>query len=346
MRRIISLLVVLSVCFGLIGCGNDRKEKVVITEEKSETLKESEVPETEDLPENVEEDSGIALEGDYSPLLYKITDDDGSCVWLFGSFHYATEEVIPMPGYVMEAYNTAEYLAVECDIIEAEDNSALMYQYINDMMYLDGDTIADHIPAELYDSAKALLEELDVYVEMYDYYIPYLWYEMLSLEFYESAGLSQDYGIDRNLLKMAKQSDKTVLEIESVDFQMDMLLGFSEEIQVLMLESAVDGYYDPETLDNFMKLYNGWYNGNEQSLIDSIVADVSKEDATEENLAIADEYNKIMLYDRNIGMADFAAEALESDKSVFICVGAGHVVGEDGMVDLLSEKGYQIEIIK
>jgi uncharacterized protein YbaP (TraB family) len=45
-------------------------------------------------------------------------------------------------------------------------------------------------------------------------------------------------------------------------------------------------------------------------------------------------------------MADYAEEAVESGKEVFICVGAAHVVGEGAMADLLEERGYKVELVK
>jgi uncharacterized protein YbaP (TraB family) len=52
-----------------------------------------------------------------------------------------------------------------------------------------------------------------------------------------------------------------------------------------------------------------------------------------------------MVTQRNISMADFAEEALDSGKEVFICVGAAHVVGPGAMADLLTQRGYTVEVI-
>ena len=58
------------------------------------------------------------------------------------------------------------------------------------------------------------------------------------------------------------------------------------------------------------------------------------------------EYNKAMLNVRNVGMAEYAVEALESGQEVFICVGAAHVVGNGALVELLTEYGYTVEVVK
>ena len=53
-----------------------------------------------------------------------------------------------------------------------------------------------------------------------------------------------------------------------------------------------------------------------------------------------------MIADRNVFMTDYAENVLNSDDEVFICVGAAHVIGNGGIVDLLSQRGYQVELVR
>ena len=53
-------------------------------------------------------------------------------------------------------------------------------------------------------------------------------------------------------------------------------------------------------------------------------------------------YEKI-LYERNRNMADKVGEFLKSGKTSFVGVGAGHLVGEKGIIHILRERGYQVQ---
>jgi len=68
------------------------------------------------------------------------------------------------------------------------------------------------------------------------------------------------------------------------------------------------------------------------------------ESAQEE--ALYKEYDEEMVVKRNLSMTNFAEDALLSGKEVFICVGAAHVVGEEGMSGQLADRGYNVEIIR
>jgi len=98
-----------------------------------------------------------------------------------------------------------------------------------------------------------------------------------------------------------------------------------------------------EELTTMMDL---WASGDEETFEEYLRMDVETEGATAEEIALAEEFIKAMYTDRNQNMADFAEDALKSGDEVFICVGAAHVVGDDGMVGIMTERGYTVERVK
>jgi len=52
---------------------------------------------------------------------------------------------------------------------------------------------------------------------------------------------------------------------------------------------------------------------------------------------------KKLLLDRNRAWIPKLEEFLKSDKAVLVVVGAGHLVGKDSVVELLTAKGYKVE---
>lgn len=279
-----------------------------------------------------------------APLLYKVTGKNGGAVWLFGSIHVGTDKMHPLPGYVMNAFTHADALAVECDILAVMENPSSMTNVLMDAVYTDGTTISDHIPKELYDAAVKILKDNNYYMKALDSYMPILWYSFIESFSTANYGYDEEKGIDLFLLNLAYDLEKPILEIESVEFQYGMLTSFSPQLQVMLLEQAVAGYGSPEGKEYIDAMMDAWCRGDEAA-VSAMLNEDDTAGATAEELELIREYNTAMITNRNISMADFAMDALETGDSVFICVGMAHVLGDGAMVDLLRQQGYTVELV-
>jgi len=280
-----------------------------------------------------------------APLLYKVSDDDGNVIWLFGSIHIGREEFYPLPEYVIDAYESSDALAVELDMIAFEKDMSAQMKVLKKMMYTDGTTIEDHIPEDLYESAVEILTEADLYNAAFDMYMPSLWYSLVDNALLTYVDADADLGIDMHLLNRAYEDGKEILEVESAEFQYEMLSDFSDELQVLLLENSVAQFDNIETgVASYEMLLDIWAEGNEDKFSAYLSEPVVG--LTEEEEELYEEYNDALIRSRNDSMTEYAEDALESGKEVFICVGAAHVVGEDAMADQLRDLGYTVEIVK
>lgn len=293
--------------------------------------------EPDDSSDNAGESYGI------TPLLYKVTDDNGNVIWLFGSIHIGKEYFYPLPDYVMNAYNSSDSLAVEFDVTEEEFDDDTMMDMLYDLAYTDGSNIEAHIPEELYNDAKEILEDNDMYFSSLDFYMPYLWSMFIDEFTMEQLDYETDLGIDMFFLNTAHDGNKTIHSIESMEFQMNMMTGYSHELQEMMLESSVYYYNNvDEYSDGLDELAEAWAEGDAEALAD----EEEYEFESEEEKALYYEYNTSMMTKRNRGMTNFAEDKLFEGEEVFIVVGAAHVVGEDGMANQLRERGYTVEVIQ
>lgn len=302
------------------------------------------------------EDRGNVFGGDVSseydttgstvtPLLYKVTDDNGNVAWLFGSIHVGMESYYPLPQYVIDAYNSSDALAVEVDIVAMERNIIGQLFYLRNLIYTDGSKISEHLPEDTYNRAVEILQENGIYNAAMDGYIPSFWWSAIETISYEKIDAKAELGVDRHLLELAKEQKKEIREVESADFQYAMMGDFSEDLQIMLLESAIAGYDDLETLkadgDMMMQL---WAEGDEQAFGAYLTEEM--EFTSEEEARLYEEYNTKLLVDRNKTMAEYAIDALESGDEVFICVGAAHIVGPGAVADILRNAGYTVEVIR
>lgn len=344
MKKLIALLLCMVMMLGLAACGqNDEPatttEAVPTTTVPTEpSVPETTVPVTE--PEVTE-----PAESTITPLLYKVTDSEGNVAWLFGSIHVGEEYFYPLPDYVLDAYESSDALAVEFDIVSFEKDIDAQIEALQQMVYTDGTTITDHISEELYNDAKAVLKDLNIYSSALDYYVPSMWSSFIDSGMISQMGVDTSLGIDMYFLNRAHEENKTILDVESAAFQYGMMAGYSEELQVLLLEASVEsaGLVEESKAD-LQQLVQAWAAGDEAAFSALINAEEEFESAEEE--ALYNEYNHAMITSRNLNMADFAEDALKSGEEVFIVVGAAHIVGEGAMAELLAERGYTVEIVR
>lgn len=351
MKKICSILLVLSLLLSLCACGKSTPEATPteapsttapITEPTTEPVTDPITePTTEPVTAPVEEpdtDSSI------SPLLYKVTDADGNVAWLFGSIHVGQDYFYPLPDYVTNAYENADALAVEADVIAFETDLTAQTNALSKLVYLDGTTISDHISQDLYNRSVEILKESNTYMSLLDMYYPIMWSSTIDSLQLAAFGVDDELGIDMHFLKDAYDTGKEIQEVESIQFQYEIMANFSPEMQAELLEGSIYGYDNPEeSKAALFELIDAWTLGDADALF-TLLNELPEFESDEEK-ALYEEYSDTMVTQRNISMADFAEEALDSGKEVFICVGAAHVVGPGAMADLLTQRGYTVEVI-
>ncbi len=290
-------------------------------------------------------------QSDIDPLFWVAEGKNGGKVYLLGSIHCADPETYRLPDKLMDAYLESDALAVECDILAYEKDFMAQMSMSQQMMYTDGSTIEDHIDPELYeamvefyeDNPSQQLSQMGYTTDMLKMFKPAMWMSVLEMIIYERADIDSTLGIDYHFLNLAAAQHKKVIEVESVEFQNNMLTGFSDELFEWQLWSYVSTSAD-EQADGLREMFEGWCEGNPDYLVNS-EPDYTGYSAEEIEYYqdLLEEYYTAMLIDRNVGMADVAEEMLEDGDNVFYVVGAAHMVGNDGVIALLKDRGWTVK---
>lgn len=321
-KRVLSWIMLLLLCFTLFaGC------------------QQTQTPvETPTDPPAAEEQSKV------SPALYKVFDDRGNVAWLFGSIHVGTEDFYPLPEYVLSAFDGSDALAVEVDILALETDLQTQTDMMSMMVYTDGTTIKDHISPEVYYQAVAFLKACGAYMPVLDSYKPILWYSYLDSCATLMLGYDAELGVDYHMLKRAKDQGKKVLEVESAVEQYTLLADLSPELQAFLLENTVNSCSNLMAYRMaLLMLVGAWEQGNTEALAANVnIKPMFMEEAYK---LLYEEYSQILLTARDEGMTQYVVDALSSGEEVFICVGAAHVVGENGVVSQLRQLGYTVETV-
>lgn len=329
---------------------------------------------TEEMPEEAEPETMP------TPLFYHVTGPDGQEMWLLGTIHVGDERTAYLPQEIKDAFAASDALALECNTKafdeQLEEDDALSEQVSNLYYFSDGNTVESLIEKyeaehpedadeteetddaeeeeDTYALAVKLMKATGNYNMNMPYAKPYVWSSSIE-NFYLRQGyqLHGDQGVEERLMAWAEEQEKEIREVESNLFQIEMLTGFSNDLQLLMLGDAMSSSAE-EYWTGVMDLYEKWCAGDEAVLREELSDEVDMTDWTEEEIAeyeeykhLLDEYNKAMSYDRNDGMLKVAIEYLESGEVVFYAVGLAHLLNDvNGLVDALREAGYTVELVQ
>lgn len=274
-------------------------------------------------------------EFEYSPPTYEICDEN-SCVYLLGSIHVGDDKVTKIKEEIIENYNKSKYLAVELDIQNID-----IYTTIQDYLLDNGETIDEKITDELKEKLINFLEDKN---SMYTY-------DMLNkfkLGFINSyitllATMEmnmQESGVDNHFLTLAHEENKEIIELETYEEQKNLLLNYDDEIYIKQIEESIDNY--EEIKKELIKLYESYINEDKKELEKLINGENEEREYTQKEK----EYMEEMYDKRNEKMTEKVEKFLEEDKEVFIIVGAAHVIGNNGIIDLIKNKNYKIVEVK
>lgn len=269
----------------------------------------------------------LALPGYTSPLyMWHISHNDAYShaeMYMLGSIHILSEDFYPLPGVIDDLSYQADLLVLEADIRkESGMSSDLLQLTLEHGYYHDGSGLEDHLPSDLYQDLSALIADRGMPMAAFSLMRPWLLALTLQVLELESSGYLAELGMEQVLVD---RHEGEIAELEGVVFQLKLLSGLSDKDQLELLESAVDETGNAaESMELFTR---AWRKGAPELLENEISGDLAED----------------LIFERNINMADKAAELLSGyDGTILLVIGAAHFVGELGLPALMSERGFAV----
>lgn len=284
-----------------------------------------------------------------TPVFYVVTSSEGRKMYLLGTIHVGDNKMLYLPDEITEALACSDALALEINNDTLEQrllaDPALMAAYSEGIRYQDGSANKTVLPEQAYAALRKIAKVYGdtVYTELYYPSVTASGYEMKILS--DTGVLFQNMGAENVLTKIAKEKGIEVIEVEEIFDRLKLDSKYSDAVQLFLLDSAAS-VSRAETYANVMELYELWCEGDEEKLRQVIAESPLDDDADDEEKAAYAEYERIFMTERDAQMIEKAKEYLASDKTVFMAVGAAHVLGEGGLVDALREAGYTVERVE
>jgi uncharacterized protein YbaP (TraB family) len=254
-----------------------------------------------------------------------------STVYISGSIHFLKKEDYPLTPKIERAFEQSDFLVVEANI---QDQAKMSTQMIMEKaLYPPNESIAEHLSQKTYELLKAEAAKLGLPLEVINRQRP--WFLSMALEAMELMRLGYDpsYGVDSYFLSKAT-GQKKILELESLDEQIHLLSNLSDQDQELLLTLSLK---DLENASRDVdKLVQAWKTGDTKGMEPIVIKNIKQEPK------LVSIYEKL-IDDRNRRMVSKIEDYLRGNGTYFVVVGAGHLIGEKGIVESLKKKGFRVE---
>lgn len=149
------------------------------------------------------------------------------------------------------------------------------------------------------------------------------------------AGYDPQSGVDRALDAYADNAGKTMRALETPEQQLNFFAGMSDELQREMILEAIDE--SASVAEMIGQMTASWERGDERALADAVIEETRRE---------YPELYQTLFVERNNAWMEELTREMEGSGVDFVAVGAGHIVGRDGLAAQFRARGYRVERVR
>ncbi|MFC5460105.1 TraB/GumN family protein [Massilia niabensis] len=269
--------------------------------------------------------------------LFKATSK-GNTLYLYGTIHAGRADFYPLEPRIRAAVAAAPTLALEIDA--ARDPAAVLAALQQHGMFPAGSPGMAGLPAARRLRIEAGLKGQGVDPAAVAQMKPWMVATMLALLDMGKLGYNPALGVDAHLAQLAhdnKTGKTRVTELESVQYQAALMNRVPDEDQWRLLEETLDNMASGRQLREGRELLEA-YERADQAALDRIARRIEL-DAT-----LSGRFTReVLLNKRNGPMADKAASLLARENNAVVAVGLLHLLGKNGLPELLRRRGIKVE---
>ncbi len=252
--------------------------------------------------------------------------------YVLGSIHAAIKGFYPLPKEIEDAYENSDKLLVEVDITKPFSLKELP-DFEAGAFYDCPDSLWKRLDEKTAERLRKILDAQNYPSKRFSILKPWLAAHEITIIASRTGGAETKFGIDLYFLSKAK-GKKQIVGLESYEFQQQLFYRQPEDEQVRYLIAALDRL---EKYPNYMaEIMTLWLIGDEMPLA-HFLSEVDSEPAV---------MMRQIYEGRNPKMAEAVEKCLKTGERCFMVVGAAHVVGKEGVVSILKNKGYQTQQVK
>ncbi|MEP0940509.1 MAG: TraB/GumN family protein [Rhizobiaceae bacterium] len=279
-------------------------------------------------------------------LIWKIEKDGLKPSYLFGTIHLADPRLLALKPSARKALDESTTLALEItEILDPKKLAGIAFSALQYTTYTDGTTLADKLTKEQAETIDAAVrEKLGLPWSLASRMKPWALMGALGLPACEmERKKAQLPVVDAYLGQLAQSQDKQIVPLETMIGQLQAMDSLPEDVSLQGLVQSVSlGTRLDDLFETMIQLYLEEQTALVWSLMRRVGVDgfVAKQDSAEYAA-----FQREIVDRRNITMAAESEKFILQGGGVFIAVGALHLPGEMGMLNILAQKGYRISRI-
>lgn len=257
-----------------------------------------------------------------------VVEKDGKTLYLFGSIHLLPPELKWDYSELQKARAASQVFVFEAPV---NDTGNGMTEFVKKFGMLPaGQTLEKILPAQLLKDLQTAAWNVQYPPKLLYPMRP--WFAAVNLELfgYIKAGFSTFYGVDHVIETEAKERKAELAYLETIDDQLGYFAKLDRKTELAYLRATVRGLMEePDAPYDFL---HAW--GSDQ--VDTMAKEIDK------GFAEVPVLRAQLLVARNRNWIPLLGKMLDSGKTHFVTVGAGHLVGKDSVVAMLRAKGYKV----
>jgi uncharacterized protein YbaP (TraB family) len=253
----------------------------------------------------------------------------GRTGWLVGSLHLLKADHYPLPPSMEAAFARADTLVEEIDLSEATDPK-FAASILAKGMYRDGSTLSTRLSRETYQGVSDWLRRNGLAIGVVEQLKPWMVAMTIQTMALQKIGFDPALGLDKYFEDGARKTGKRLMPLETIDEQLDFLDKLSPTTQDQMLRESIETA-DTE-LAEIQSLAAAWHAGNAPALEKIALSGMND----------APEVYQALLVERNRRWVP-KIEACVQTRSCFVVVGAAHLIGPDGLIVMLRQRGFTLQ---
>jgi len=265
-------------------------------------------------------------------LLWKVSGNGLSKPsYLFGTMHIICASDIVVSDSLKSAIKNSDNVYLE---LAMDDMFSMLFGAMAHLNMREDTTLSDLLSPADYQKVKSYFEKGSAAMlpfSIMERFKPFFTASMIAQQ---GSSCQTPVSVESLIMEEAKSFDKKIRGLETVEYQLSIFDSIPYKDQAQQLVKMVDGDTGPGE-EKEMKTLTDAYRNQELSKLD----DLTKNDASIGN------YADLLLYNRNAAWVK-KLQGLMADKSLVIAVGAGHLPGDRGVINLLRKAGYKVEPVK
>jgi len=266
-------------------------------------------------------------------LFYEISRN-GQTAYLFGTIHVGRADFFPLELVVTQALAQSSELVVELDATQGDKMQAAILRHA---VLPDSRSLDTLLTPTLRKRLHTQLDALGIPRDSVQPFKPWMASLSLVMGSMQAYGFNPGYATDLYLIELARNLNKTIGELESIDYQLKLFDSIPPKEQLDFLDETLKSLEKGQMEGDTQALVDAWLASNAHALQQQSLKSMR------ESPRSARWMQQKLFTERNQLMAASIDRLLAEGHQPFVAIGALHLTGADGVPALLEKRGFRVK---